>query len=456
MLLHSGMLLLMANELIVARYAVEWQVFLMEGQTQQLRPRHPHRRAGHDRQLRQGNRRAHRDSAARSSKPTIARTPGWQSRAKTQRSSPTRTNLLPVKVAVLRVLSRTPTSRIASRTKSRLPTAGCGLSKKSSSSGPPPKAPTRAAASIWRRLMCRSPTRRRARTSARISSRSSPPSRTGPTGPERFAENVAVGDKKYHLFLRFKREYKPYTIKLLDVRKDDYVASDTPRNYSSDIQLVDKQSGVDKPVHIKMNNPLRYAGETFYQSGYHPPGMTGGKEATTLAVVRNTGWMIPYVACMIVAIGMLAHFLITVTRFVGRRESEEMAAGDVIGQWRPWPTSTQGQQGQEQLAKRVRTIGLGLAQHCAVDSGGRHFCVLRRQGGPRAAAEARRNGYRGLRPDSGRAPGPREAARYAGPQHAARHFAPRDAEARERRDDVRDPVAPGSDQSARSGPTNST
>ena len=51
-------------------------------------------------------------------------------------------------------------------------------------------------------------------------------------------------------FLRFQRHYKPYTIKLLDVRKDDYVASDTPRNYSSDIQLVDKTNGVDKPVHI--------------------------------------------------------------------------------------------------------------------------------------------------------------------------------------------------------------
>src|SRR4029079_416736 len=58
--------------------------------------------------------------------------------------------------------------------------------------------------------------------------------------PERFGESVAVGDKTYHLFLRFERDYKPYTIKLLDVRKDDYVASDTPRNYSSDIQLVDK------------------------------------------------------------------------------------------------------------------------------------------------------------------------------------------------------------------------
>jgi hypothetical protein len=41
------------------------------------------------------------------------------------------------------------------------------------------------------------------------------------------------------LFLRFKREYKPYTLALVDVRKDDYVASNTPRNYSSDVKIND-------------------------------------------------------------------------------------------------------------------------------------------------------------------------------------------------------------------------
>ena len=148
--------------------------------------------------------------------------------------------------------------------------------------------------------------------------------------PERFAEKVTLGDKKYHLFLRFLHEYKPYTITLTDVRKDDYVASDTPRNYSSDIVIKDEAAGVDQPVHIKMNDPLRYRGDTFYQSGYHPPGVTGGNEATTLQVVLNRGWMIPYVACMAVVLGMIAHFLIAVTRFIGRRETEEIAAGEVI------------------------------------------------------------------------------------------------------------------------------
>ncbi|HEY2410818.1 MAG TPA: cytochrome c biogenesis protein CcsA [Pirellulaceae bacterium] len=148
--------------------------------------------------------------------------------------------------------------------------------------------------------------------------------------PDRFGEKLVAGDKKYDLFLRFKREYKPYTLNLLDVRKDDYVASNTPRNYSSDVKIHDPEVGVEETVHIKMNDPLRYRGDTFYQSNYSPPDGAGSKEATTLQVVLNRGWMIPYVACMIVVIGMVAHFLISVTRFISRREAEELAAGDVI------------------------------------------------------------------------------------------------------------------------------
>ncbi len=71
-----------------------------------------------------------------------------------------------------------------------------------------------------------------------------------------------------------------------------------------------------------MNNPLRYAGDTLYQSNYGE----GPPETSTLQVVKNTGWMIPYVGCMIVATGMLAHFSLTLTRFLRRRDAEELAA----------------------------------------------------------------------------------------------------------------------------------
>ncbi|MEX2173821.1 MAG: cytochrome c biogenesis protein CcsA, partial [Pirellulaceae bacterium] len=168
--------------------------------------------------------------------------------------------------------------------------------------------------------------------------------------PERFAEKVTVGGKEYLMFLRFKRAYLPFTVSLIDVRKDDYIASNTPRNYSSDIRLNDPAAGVDQSVHIKMNDPLRYRSMTIYQSGYD---RTERGEITALQVVYNRIWMIPYVACAIVGIGMVAHFLITVTRFVVRRENEERAdAGAIDLEFAPQPTlgAAKGSQLQPQLA----------------------------------------------------------------------------------------------------------
>lgn len=144
------------------------------------------------------------------------------------------------------------------------------------------------------------------------------------------SETITVDGKSYDVALRFKRTYKPYKFQLTDVRKDDYIGTDTARNYSSDVRLVDETRNVDRNVHIWMNNPLRFAGETFYQSGYHRDPMTQ-IEGTTLQVVTNTGWMIPYVACMIVAIGMLAHFLITLSRFLGRVDTPTMSFAGSTG-----------------------------------------------------------------------------------------------------------------------------
>jgi ABC-type transport system involved in cytochrome c biogenesis permease subunit len=141
-------------------------------------------------------------------------------------------------------------------------------------------------------------------------------------GPDTQGGEVDETSKTYEMSLRFERNYRPYSICLKDVRKDDYLGTDTPRNYSSDIQLVDPTRGEDRDIHIRMNDPLRYAGETFYQSNYSKDPSTG-VESTTLQVVSNSGWMIPYVSCMIVATGLLAQFSITLLRFLRRRSAKE-------------------------------------------------------------------------------------------------------------------------------------
>ncbi len=134
-------------------------------------------------------------------------------------------------------------------------------------------------------------------------------------------EKVERDGRTHYLYLRFKQTYKPYALTLIDVRKDDYPGTDTPRNYSSNVRMVDVSGNVDRETKIWMNNPLRFSGETFYQSGYFRDPETG-LESTTLSVVSNQSWMLPYVACMIVATGMLAHFGVVLLRFLQNRSVE--------------------------------------------------------------------------------------------------------------------------------------
>jgi cytochrome c biogenesis protein ResB len=105
---------------------------------------------------------------------------------------------------------------------------------------------------------------------------------------------------------------------LKDVSAKQHLGTTISMSYSSDLWLSDPSRSVDQAVRVWMNNPLRYGGQNFYQSGYERDSNTG-MEMTTLQVVTNTGWMIPYVACMIVATGMTAQFWVVLGRFLRRR-----------------------------------------------------------------------------------------------------------------------------------------
>ncbi len=137
-------------------------------------------------------------------------------------------------------------------------------------------------------------------------------------------DTVSIAGTDYKIGMRFHRQVKPYWVQLEDVRRVNYSGSDTPRDYSSFIRIIDDETGEDRKERVWMNNPLRYRGETFYQSNY--TALPGGKEMTGLQVVRNSGWLIPYVACSITALGMFVHFSGTLGRFLRRRQREDARA----------------------------------------------------------------------------------------------------------------------------------
>jgi len=134
--------------------------------------------------------------------------------------------------------------------------------------------------------------------------------------PDGEVQEMQVGDRTYQLWLRYERTYKPYSIHLIDFAHDKYLGTDTPKNYSSRVRLVDPTQNEDREVLIYMNNPLRYRGETFYQASFKK-----GDTGTILQVVRNPGWLIPYIACTIGAIGLCMQFGSSLNRFLSRRRS---------------------------------------------------------------------------------------------------------------------------------------
>ncbi len=120
--------------------------------------------------------------------------------------------------------------------------------------------------------------------------------------------------KTYTLEMRPRRIYKPFALTLLDFTHEKYPGTEIPRNFSSRVRLVDPEKAEDREVLIYMNHPLRYAGLTFYQYQF-----ANDDRTSILQVVRNPGRALPYIACILVGLGLLYQFGMHLIRFIKRR-----------------------------------------------------------------------------------------------------------------------------------------
>ena len=79
----------------------------------------------------------------------------------------------------------------------------------------------------------------------------------------------------------------PFSLRLNDFVLDRYPGSNSPSGYKSEIILVDRNYGIEKPFSIFMNNILKYKGYRFYQSSYDQDEM-----GTILSVNHDPAGMI--------------------------------------------------------------------------------------------------------------------------------------------------------------------
>ncbi len=128
------------------------------------------------------------------------------------------------------------------------------------------------------------------------------------------SQHFDYGGHSWRIALRPVRRYFPFSLTLLKFSNDIYPGTNIPKNYSSRVRLTTPDAHEDREVLIYMNNPLRYAGLTFYQASFDNDNKT-----TILQVVRNPSWLIPYISCSMIAGGLVVQFLLHLVGFMGRR-----------------------------------------------------------------------------------------------------------------------------------------
>ncbi|MBI4346260.1 MAG: cytochrome c biogenesis protein ResB [Elusimicrobia bacterium] len=124
-------------------------------------------------------------------------------------------------------------------------------------------------------------------------------------------QGITLAGREWRLALRHKRRYLPFSVTLKKFRRELHPGTEIPRHFSSLVRLQDPERKEDREVLISMNQPLRYGGQAFYQAGFDQ-----NDTVSILQVVRNPSWLLPYLSCLLVGLGLLVHFL---QRFAPKR-----------------------------------------------------------------------------------------------------------------------------------------
>jgi hypothetical protein len=140
-------------------------------------------------------------------------------------------------------------------------------------------------------------------------------------------QEITVGENRWQMAFRFEREYHPFSVELVKTTHEIYRGTGTPgrpetaipKNFQSRVKIDNPQRRETREVDIRMNDPLRYEGLTFYQYQMGQDELQRNRGTSTLQVVRNPSWLAPYAGCVLVGGGLTIQFLEHLIGFVRKR-----------------------------------------------------------------------------------------------------------------------------------------
>jgi len=117
---------------------------------------------------------------------------------------------------------------------------------------------------------------------------------------------ISLGDKEIFITLRQKKLSLPVYVELMDVTQEKHPHTEIASHYESRVKVED--GDIAREVVISMNKPMRIGHHTFYQASYGVD--AEGRELSVLAVAKSPWALLPYVASLMILVGLMGYFIV--------------------------------------------------------------------------------------------------------------------------------------------------
>ena len=137
---------------------------------------------------------------------------------------------------------------------------------------------------------------------------------------------VRVGERVFTVDMRKRLWPMPFQVQLDEFTADFHPGTGRAARFVSEITRIEDDN--ETMVTIQMNEPMRYAGLTFFQASYGPPG-AGPNDSlySVFEIVHNPADKWPEYSLYVVTIGMLITFLTKLGESLGRVKRRSKSHG---------------------------------------------------------------------------------------------------------------------------------